>query len=154
MKLVIAILLLLTGSLFSQEKFETLKLVNGKTYNKVEVTEKTPAGISIRHEAGTARIKFKDMLEADVKTLGGYDPKVAEEYQRKQQELEAAQNRAMDAELAKLAKSGKTEQQQLEEVKKQTETSKTLTPEEKAKRLQLVTKKLDTLKLQKSKGLR
>lgn len=154
LKQIFTIFFLLVGSLSAQEKYDTLKLANGKTYNKVEVVEKTPAGVSIRHEAGTARLQFKDLDAASVKLLGGFDPVAADEYRKQELAKEAATNAAMDVELAKLAKSGKTQEQSLKEVQKQVQGSKTLTPEQKAERLRLVTKKLDTLKLHKSKGLR
>lgn len=145
---------LLIGSILAQEKYDSLKLINGKIYNKVEVIEKTPSGVSIRHEAGTARIQFKDFDDKSVKLLGGFDPILAEEHRKKELEKEAAANAAMDAELAKLAKSGKTKEQSLKEIQTQVQTSKSLTPEQKAERLRLVVKKLDKLKLEKSKGLR
>lgn len=154
LKTLVTVMLLTASSLFAGEKFDKLTTVDGKTYNKVEVTKKTPANVSIMHEGGLARIPFSQLDAATIKALGGYDPKAAAEFDKAEKAQLAAMEASLNAELAKMAKSGKTESEQLQEYQKQVQTNKAITPEEKAKRLQLVNKRLDTLKLQRAKGLR
>lgn len=59
------------------EKLAVLKLKDGKVYSGVTITKKTPDGIVIMHESGTARIKFEQLPDDLVKQLGGFDPAAA-----------------------------------------------------------------------------
>lgn len=151
LKTLITVFLLSVSSLLAGEKFDKLTTLEGKTYTKVEVTKQSPADILISHEGGMARIPFSQLDAATVKVLGGYDPKKAKEFAEKEKaELEAAEA-SLDAELAKLAKSGKTQEQSLQDLDRQIQNDKTITPEVKAERRRLVIKKLDKVKLEKGK---
>ena len=54
------------------QKFETFK-VRAKTYNNVLITGIDDIGVKIRHEAGTARLKFVE-LPASMRKQFGYNP--------------------------------------------------------------------------------
>lgn len=54
------------------QKFETFK-VRAKTYNKVLITGIDDIGVKIRHEAGSARLKFVE-LPASMRKQFGYNP--------------------------------------------------------------------------------
>lgn len=91
--------------------FPTLSTLNGKTYQTVVVTARTPAHISIRHESGLSRIRLVDLPEK-LRKQYGYDPKAAKAYEEKEaadariaEKATAAQEKALRAKEAAAAKS-------------------------------------------------
>lgn len=81
-------------------KLEKLKLKTGREYEKVTITEKRPDGISIRHDSGTARIKFEDLPEDLAKRLGGFDPAAAVKARQEADAKEAAALAEIDRGMA------------------------------------------------------
>lgn len=74
---------------------ETLTTSKGRTYEKVQIREVTPAGIKIAHESGTATVPFQELPAALQKQLGGFDHKAAEAHRKE----EDAKVRSQEAEI-------------------------------------------------------
>jgi hypothetical protein len=93
-------LLLLTATL-SLAADEPKKLgdltIDGKTYENANMTAKRADGISIMHDAGTARIPYEKLPEKLREELGGFDPEAAKEARTEADRKEEAMLREIDA---------------------------------------------------------
>lgn len=141
MKTLFLSLLLLFSASAEEVKFDTLTTKEGKTYNKVVVTDSNPAEIAIRHENGTCRIPLQ-FLPPDLAKLYPWKPAEAREFKEREAVLQKQLEAAMTAPITR------------EEVQKSIEREidrAQITPEEKAKRRQLLIKKLEGSKLQSSR---
>ncbi len=95
----VAVLVFLAFSVQAQganEKIPELKLKDGRTYQQVTITKKTPDGIAIMTQDGTARIPYENLPEDLVKKLGGFDAEKAKEYRDAQAKNEAKYNAELD----------------------------------------------------------
>lgn len=81
-------------------KFDTFK-VRTRTYNKVVITGIDDIGVKIRHEAGTARLKFVE-LPAKMRTQFGYNPKASVKAKEVAKGKEAELAKLTDEQRAKL----------------------------------------------------
>ncbi|NQW99052.1 hypothetical protein HQ447_00230, partial [bacterium] len=57
-------------------EFEKLETTNGKIYEHAKVRRVEPDGISIMHDAGTAKVLFEN-LSPDLQSAFGYSPEKA-----------------------------------------------------------------------------
>jgi len=81
-------------------KFDKLSLKSGREYSAVQVTQKRPDGISIRHADGTARIKFEDLPSDVAAALGGFDAVAANESRKSEDAKDAAVRAEIDRDAA------------------------------------------------------
>lgn len=96
--LLVLVTLLLAAHAGGEEqprKLETLTTSKGRTYEKVQIREITPAGIKIAHDSGTATISFQELPAALQQQLGGFDHKAAEAHRKE----EDAKVRSQEAEI-------------------------------------------------------
>lgn len=99
--------LVLTGTGYAGDT-ETLTTLKGKRYEKVRVTEVTPATVTIKHSAGVCRIPIAE-FPADVRKRFGYDEGKAKAWL-------AAQARAPAAPAPETATQPKSQQSKMAEV--------------------------------------
>jgi hypothetical protein len=90
-----------------------LRTADGRLYENVRVTKVEPDGISIRHDSGTAKIRF-EKLSPEMQTAFGYDAEDAAHY-RQAQALKDAENERSVAELGKEEKRPSTPASEREE---------------------------------------
>lgn len=92
MKIILPLLLLFPLLLSAQdEKLDQLLTVDGKTYKAVTIRKVEPDGLSILHEAGTAKIPF-EKLSADLQKKYGYDKDAAAEHRKQLAEVQRQQD--------------------------------------------------------------
>lgn len=73
------------------KKFDKLQTLNGKVYEKVEVRKIEPDGISIIHDAGTAKVMFENLPKA-LQDAYQFDPGKAAEHREQTARLEAEEH--------------------------------------------------------------
>lgn len=78
-KHLVIILSLIVSCIADEVKLDKLT-VDGKTYSNVTVIKKNPDGISIMHDAGTARINYKKLPKSVVQMVGEFDEEEAKKY--------------------------------------------------------------------------
>ncbi|RYD67714.1 MAG: hypothetical protein EOP83_02250 [Verrucomicrobiaceae bacterium] len=95
MKTVLPLFMLLFPILLAaqDEKLDQLVTVDGKSYQAVTVRKVEPDGLSILHEAGTAKIPF-EKLSTDLQVKYGYDKEAAAEHRKQLAEVQRLQDAA------------------------------------------------------------
>lgn len=93
-------------------EFDKLETTNGRVYERVKVSKIEPDGISIVHEAGTAKIQF-ERLPQELRDAFGFDAGKAESHRKEKAETQAKAD-AVEAKISservsKLAESAKIE---------------------------------------------
>lgn len=102
------------------KKFDKLETLNGKVYEKVEVRKIEPDGISIIHDAGTAKVMFENLPKA-LQDAYQFDPGKAAEHREQTAKREASEYASQVSDATNLEaneKIKKSESQLLESIKK------------------------------------